>query len=103
MSDKVPMTAGGFARLEEELRYLKSNARPEVIRAIAEAREHGDLSETAEYHAARARPTFIHGRVPGLDDKIARAEMLAVARLNGETVKFGSTVTRIDETTRRNT
>ena len=63
MSDKVPMTTGGFARLEEELRYLKSTARPEVIRAIAEAREHGDLSENAEYHAARERQSFIEGRV----------------------------------------
>src|SRR3546814_16625873 len=74
MSDKVPMTAGGFARLEEELRYLKSTARPEVIRAIAEAREHGDLSENAEYHAARERQSFIEGRVAEVEDKrIGRA------------------------------
>lgn len=99
MSDKVPMTAGGFARLEEELRYLKSTARPEVIRAIAEAREHGDLSENAEYHAARERQSFIEGRVAELEDKIARAEVIDVASLNGSTVKFGATVTLVDEDT----
>ncbi len=99
MSDKVPMTAGGFARLEEELRYLKSTARPEVIRAIAEAREHGDLSENAEYHAARERQSFIEGRVAELEDKIARAEVIDVSSLNGNTVKFGATVTLVDEDT----
>jgi transcription elongation factor GreA len=80
------MTAGGFVRLEEELRYLKSTARPEVIRAIAEAREHGDLSENAEYHAARERQSFIEGRVMELEDKIARAEVIDVASLNGSSV-----------------
>ena len=99
MSDKVPMTAGGYARLEEELRYLKSTARPEVIRAIAEAREHGDLSENAEYHAARERQSFIEGRVAELEDKIARAEVIDVASLDGNTVKFGATVTLVDEDT----
>ena len=99
MSDKVPMTAGGFARLEEELRYLKTTARPEVIRAIAEARAHGDLSENAEYHAARERQSFIEGRVAELEDKIARAEVIDVASLNGSTVKFGATVTLVDEDT----
>ena len=99
MSDKVPMTASGFARLEEELRYLKTTARPEVIRAIAEAREHGDLSENAEYHAARERQSFIEGRVAELEDKIARAEVIDVASLNGNTVKFGATVTLVDEDT----
>jgi transcription elongation factor GreA len=93
------MTVGGFARLEEELRYLKSTARPEVIRAIAEAREHGDLSENAEYHAARERQSFIEGRVAELEDKIARAEVIDVASLNGKTVKFGATVTLVDEDT----
>lgn len=99
MSDKVPMTAGGFTRLEEELRYLKTTARPEVIRAIAEAREHGDLSENAEYHAARERQSFIEGRVAELEDKIARAEVIDVASLDGDTVKFGATVTLVDEDT----
>jgi transcription elongation factor GreA len=93
------MTAGGFARLEEELRYLKSTARPEIIRAIAEAREHGDLSENAEYHAARERQSFIEGRVAELEDKIARAEVIDVSSLNGKTVKFGATVTVVDEDT----
>ena len=103
MSDKVPMTAGGFARLEEELRYLKSTARPEVIRSIAEAREHGDLSENAEYHAARERQSFIEGRVAELEDKIARAEVIDVASLNGTSVKFGATVTLVDEDTEAKT
>ena len=99
MSDKVPMTAGGFARLEEELRYLKTTARPEVIRAIAEAREHGDLSENAEYHAARERQSFIEGRVAELEDKIARAEIIDPRKLSGKQVMFGATVTLVDEDT----
>ncbi|WP_420349908.1 transcription elongation factor GreA [Pelagibius sp.] len=99
MSDKVPMTAQGYSSLEEELRYLKTTARPEVIRAIAEAREHGDLSENAEYHAARERQSFIEGRVAELEDKIARAEVIDVASLDGDTVKFGATVTLVDEDT----
>src|SRR3989304_10627329 len=93
------MTAEGLARLEEELRHLRSTARPEVIRAIAEAREHGDLSENAEYHAARDRQSFIEGRVGELEDKIARAEVIDVSKLSGKTVKFGATVTLIDEDT----
>ena len=72
--NKVPMTMDGFLRLEEELKHLKSVERPAVIRAIAEARDHGDLSENAEYHAARERQSFIEGRVAELEDKIARAE-----------------------------
>lgn len=99
MSDKVPMTSEGFARLEEELKQLKNKARPEVIRAIAEARDHGDLSENAEYHAARDRQSFIEGRVGELEDKIARAEVIDVSKLSGKTVKFGATVTLIDEDT----
>ena len=99
MSDKVPMTAQGYSSLEEELRYLKTTARPEVIRAIAEAREHGDLSENAEYHAARERQSFIEGRVAELEDKIARAEVIDVSTLDGDTVKFGATVTLVDEDT----
>lgn len=96
---KVPMTADGFARLEEELKQLKSVERPAVIRAIAEAREHGDLSENAEYHAARERQSFIEGRVMELEDKISRAEIIDVAKLTGDQVKFGATVTLIDEDT----
>lgn len=99
MSKKIPMTASGYARLEEELRHLRSNARPEVIKAIAEAREHGDLSENAEYHAARDRQSFIEGRVAELEDQIARAEVIDVSKLSGDSVKFGATVTLADEDT----
>jgi transcription elongation factor GreA len=88
-----------LARLEEELRQLRNTARPEVIRAIAEAREHGDLSENAEYHAARDRQSFIEGRVGELEDKVARAEVIDVSKLSGKTIKFGATVTLIDEDT----
>ncbi len=99
MSKKIPMTAEGLARLEEELRHLKNTARPEAIRAIAQAREHGDLSENAEYHAARERQGFIEGRLSELEDKIARAEVIDVSKLSGKTVKFGAKVTLIDEDT----
>ena len=96
---KIPMTADGYARLEEELRHLKGVARPEVIRAIAEAREHGDISENAEYHAARERQSFIEGRLAELEDKISRAEVIDPATLSGKQVKFGAPVTLIDEDT----
>ena len=99
MTDKIPTTAEGLTRLEEELRHLKSTARPEVIKAIAEAREHGDLSENAEYHAARERQSFIEGRVAELEDKISRIEVIDVSKLSGDTVKFGATVTLVDEDT----
>ena len=93
------MTADGYARLEEELKHLKGIARPEVIRAIAEAREHGDISENAEYHAARERQSFIEGRLAELEDKISRAEIIDPATLSGKQVKFGAHVTLIDEDT----
>ena len=93
------MTADGYARLEEELKHLKGIARPEVIRAIAEAREHGDISENAEYHAARERQSFIEGRLAELEDKISRAEVIDPATLSGKQVKFGAHVTLIDEDT----
>ena len=93
------MTADGLTRVEEELKHLKSTARPEVIRAIAQAREHGDLSENAEYHAARERQSFIEGRVAELEDKMARAEVIDISHLSGKTVKFGATVTLVDEDT----
>ena len=96
---KIPMTAEGFVRLEEELKHLKAVERPAIIRAIAEAREHGDLSENAEYHAARERQSFIEGRVMELEDKISRAEIIDVSKLSGKQVKFGATVTVIDEDT----
>lgn len=93
------MTASGYARLEEELRHLRSVARPEVIKAIAEAREHGDLSENAEYHAARERQSFIEGRVAELEDKISRAQVIEPSKLSGDTVMFGATVEVADEDT----
>lgn len=96
---KIPMTAEGFLRLEEELKHLKSTERPAVIRAIAEAREHGDLSENAEYHAARERQSFIEGRLAELEDKIARAEVIDPKKLSGKQVMFGATVTLVDEDT----
>jgi transcription elongation factor GreA len=97
--EKVPMTAGGFEKLHEELKQLKTIERPAVIRAIAEARDHGDLSENAEYHAARERQSFIEGRVIELEDKISRAEVIDVSKLSGNVVKFGAHVTLVDEDT----
>ena len=96
---KIPMTAAGYERLQEELKRLKSVDRPAIIRAIAEARDHGDLSENAEYHSARERQSFIEGRVLELEDKIARAEIIDVSKLSGKVVKFGATVTLEDEET----
>jgi transcription elongation factor GreA len=85
--------------LQEELRHLKAVERPAVIKAIAEAREHGDLSENAEYHAARERQGFIEGRVMELEDKISRAEVIDVSKLSGDVIKFGATLTVADEDT----
>ena len=96
---KIPMTADGFQRLEEELRHLKQNERPAVIRAIAEAREHGDLSENAEYHAARERQSLIEGQIAELEDKLARADVIDVSLLSGAAIKFGAKVTLADEDT----
>lgn len=93
------MTAAGYTRLQEELKHLKAVERPNVIKAIAEAREHGDLSENAEYHAARERQSFIEGRVMELEDKISRAEVIDVSKLSGDTVKFGATIRLADEDT----
>ena len=96
---KIPMTVDGYNRLHEELKRLKSVERPAVVRAIAEARTHGDLAENAEYHAARDRQSFIEGRLAELEDKIARAEVIDVSKLSGSAVKFGATVTLADEET----
>jgi transcription elongation factor GreA len=95
--EKIPMTPAGLTQLEDELRTLKSIERPAVIRAIAEAREHGDLSENAEYHAARERQSFIEGRVSELEDIISRAQVIDIALLSGSQVRFGATVTLADE------
>lgn len=96
--EKVPLTAKGFAKLDAELKNLKSVERPAVIKAIAEAREHGDLSENAEYHAAREKQSFIEGRIKELEGTIGRSEIIDVSRLSGP-VKFGATVVIIDEDT----
>src|SRR5690554_3685351 len=97
--EKVPMTVVGYQRLEEELRRLKNEERPAVIQAIAEARAHGDLSENAEYHAAKERQGWIEGQILELEDKYTRAQVIDVTKLNGKTVMFGATVTLIDEDT----
>ena len=96
--EKIPLTARGFAKLDAELRQLKSVERPAVIAAIAEAREHGDLSENAEYHAARERQSFIEGRIRELDATIGRSEVIDPSRFTGP-VKFGATVVIVDEDT----
>ncbi len=96
--EKIPMTRAGFATLDSELRDLKSQERPAIIRAIAEAREHGDLSENAEYHAAREKQSFIEGRIREIESIIARAEVIDPVMLSGS-IKFGATVTIVDEDT----
>ena len=95
------MTAPGLLRLEDELRQLRSKERPAVIRAIAEAREHGDLSENAEYHAARDRQSFIEGRIDELEVIVSAAEVIDPSTLTGEHVKFGAHVWLIDEETEK--
>ena len=97
--EKIPMTAGGIQNLEEELKKLKTEERPSVIRAISEAREHGDLSENAEYHAAKEKQGFIEGRIQELEDIISRADIINVSKLSGNVIKFGATVTLADEDT----
>ena len=96
--DKIPLTRAGHTALNAELKKLKSEERPAVIRAIAEAREHGDLSENAEYHAAREKQSFIEGRVKELEGVLGLADVIDPASLSG-TVKFGATVTIVDEDT----
>jgi transcription elongation factor GreA len=97
--ERIPMTAAGYKSLEEEVNHLKNVERHEIIKAIAEARAHGDLSENAEYHAAKERQGFIEGRVLALEDQIGRAEVIDVSKLSGTTIKFGATVTLVDEDT----
>jgi len=94
--EKIPLTAKGFAKLDAELKKLKSVERPAVIKAIAEAREHGDLSENAEYHAAREKQSFIEGRVKELESIIGRADVIDLSKMKGA-VKFGATVVILDE------
>lgn len=97
--DKVPMTLEGHEALDTELKHLKTVERPAVIQAIEEARAHGDLSENAEYHAAKERQAFIEGRVLEIEDKLSRAQVIDVAKLSGESIKFGATVKVVDEDT----
>jgi transcription elongation factor GreA len=97
--ERVPMTIEGFKLLEEELQRLKAQERPRIIQAISEARSHGDLSENAEYHAAKEAQGMNEARVADLEDKISRAEVVDTAKLSGATIKFGATVTLVDEDT----
>ena len=99
MEQRIPMTADGYNTIEAELKHLKHEERPAVIKAIAEAREHGDLSENAEYHAAREKQSFIEGRIQELEAVIAHAEVIDPKELSGETIKFGATVRLVDEET----
>ncbi len=96
MNDRFPITIVGFTNMQEELKMLKTRERPSIIKAIAEARAHGDLSENAEYHSARERQSLIEGRIMDLDDKISRAEVINVANITGDRVMFGAFVTLAD-------
>src|SRR3954449_12962857 len=97
--EKIPMTAAGYTRLEDELKQRQQVDRPGIIQQITDARTHGDLSENAEYHAAKESQSLNEGRIAELEDKLARAEVIDVSKLSGETIKFGATVTLIDEDT----
>jgi transcription elongation factor GreA len=97
--EKLPMTAEGYATLETELKHRQQVERPRIIQQITDARTHGDLSENAEYHAAKERQSFIEGRVLELEDQIGRADVIDISKLSGGSVKFGATVTLVDEDT----
>src|SRR5215469_13632894 len=97
--DKIPMTAAGYTVLEQELKHCQTVVRPRIIQQITDARSHGDLSENAEYHAAKDQQSLNEGRIAELEDKLARAEIIDVSKLSGDTIKFGATVTLIDEDT----
>jgi transcription elongation factor GreA len=99
MTDKVPMTAEGYTALEAELKFLKAVERQRIIKAISEARAHGDLSENAEYHAAKEAQGMNEAKVADLEDKLSRADIIDISKLSGDTVKFGATVTVVDEDT----
>ena len=101
MVEKVPMTAMGYAALEDELKQRQSVERPRIIEHIAEARSHGDLSENAEYHAAKEEQSHNEGRIAELEDKLARADIIDISKLSGDTIKFGATVTLVDEDTEK--
>ena len=97
--EKIPMTAAGYAVLEEELKHRQQVERPRIIQQISDARTHGDLSENAEYHAAKEQQAHNEGRIAELEDKLARADVIDVSKLSGDTIKFGATVTLVDEDT----
>jgi transcription elongation factor GreA len=97
--DKIPMTAAGHAALESELKHRQQVERPRIIQQISDARTHGDLSENAEYHAAKEQQAHNEGRIAELEDKLARSEVIDVSKLSGDTVKSGATVTVVDEDT----
>jgi transcription elongation factor GreA len=99
--DKIPMTAAGYVVLEQELKHCQQVERPRIIQQITDARSHGDLSENAEYHAAKEQQSLNEGRIAELEDKLARAEVIDVSKLSGDTIKFGATVTLIDEDTNK--
>ena len=96
---RIPMTAAGFSLMQAEIKRLRTVERPEVIRAIAAAREHGDISENAEYHTAKEHQSFIEGRMAELEDKVSRADVIDVSKLSGKDIKFGATVRLSDEDT----
>ena len=102
MVEKVPMTQSGFAKLQEELRWRQQEERPRIIEAIAEARAHGDLSENAEYHAAKEAQSHNEGRIGEVEDYVARAEVIDLSKMSGSKIKFGATVKLIDEDTEEN-
>ena len=97
--EKIPMTAAGYTALENELKHRQQVERPRIIQLITDARTHGDLSENAEYHAAKESQSINEGRIAELEDKLARAEVIDVSKLSGDTIKFGATVTLVDEDT----
>src|SRR6202000_3122940 len=103
MIEQAPRPAGGYAALEIELKKRQSEDRPRIIEHIAEARSHGDLSENAEYNAAKEEQSHNEGRIAELEDKLARADIIDISKLSGDTVKFGATVTLVDEDTEKKT
>ena len=100
--ERIPMTKAGFEQLKEELRFRQQEERPRIIAAISEARAHGDLSENAEYHAAKEAQSLNEGRINLLEDTIAHADIIDISKLSGDTIKFGATVTLLDEETEQN-
>ena len=99
--EKIPMTAAGYSALETELKHCQQVERPRIIQQITDARTHGDLSENAEYHAAKEAQSLNEGRIAEIEDKLARADIIDISKLSGDTIKFGATVTLVDEDTEK--